>query len=60
LGQRRIVLDRNASGWDAVNAIALSLGGEVLTHRPIALDMSEPGSAHRLPAWLGDSRPAVS
>jgi hypothetical protein len=60
IGQRRIVLDVTAPGRDAVTAIAASLGGEVLTVPPDALDMSERGAARRLPEWLGDSRRAVS
>lgn len=60
IGQRAIVLAATAPGWDAVAAIAASLGGEVLTHRPEALDMSEPGAARRLPGWLGDSGHVVS
>jgi hypothetical protein len=60
LGQRRIALDPQGPGWNAVAAIAASHGGEVLTHRPPALDMSEPGAVRRLPGWLGDSRRVVS
>jgi hypothetical protein len=60
IGQRRIVLVRAAPGWPAVAAIAVSLGGEVLTIPPEALDMSERGAARRLPGWLGDSGRAVS
>ena len=66
IGQRRIVLQPAAPGWSSVAAIAASLGGEVLTHRPAALDMSHHGAARGLPGWLhlrttpGDSSPAVS
>ncbi len=52
IGQRRLVLDPTAGGWSVVAAIAASLGGEVLTHRPQALDMSCPGAARRLHDWL--------
>jgi len=66
LGQRIIVLEPAAPGCASVAAIAASLGCEVLTHRPAALDMSVPGEARRLHDWLhvqtrpGDSGPTVS
>jgi hypothetical protein len=52
IGQRAIVLDPAAPGWDSVVAIAASLGGEVLAHRPVAIDMSKPAEARRLRDWL--------
>jgi hypothetical protein len=52
IGQRRIVLDPGVGGWASVAAIAASLGGEVLSERPDALDMSVPGAARRLHDWL--------
>jgi hypothetical protein len=66
IGQRAIVLDPAAPGWDSVVAIATSLGGEVLARRPEAIDMSRPAEARRLRDWLrvranpGDSDNAVS
>lgn len=60
IGQRSIVLHAAAPGWSSVAAIAASLGGEVLTFRPVALDMSEPGAVRQLPGWLGDIGHAVS
>lgn len=66
IGQRNIVLDPTAPGWASVTAIAVSLGGEVSTIRPQALDMSDPGDVRRLQDWLqghtapGDSDHAVS
>jgi hypothetical protein len=66
LGQRTIVLEAEAPGWSSVAAIAASLGCEVLTHRPSALDMSLPRETRRLRDWLqvrtspGDIGPAVS
>jgi hypothetical protein len=66
VGQRRIVLGPTAPGWHAVAAIAASLGGEVLTLRPPALDMAERNAVRRLHDWLhvrttpGDSGDAVS
>jgi hypothetical protein len=66
IGQRLIVLDPTAPGWHAVADIAASLGGEVLTLRPPALDMAERNAARRLHNWLqvrttpGDSGDAVS
>lgn len=58
IGQLAIVLDAAAPGWSSVASIAESLGGEVLTVRPPALDMSNPAEAWRLKDWLqGASRP---
>jgi hypothetical protein len=64
-GQRVIVLDPIAPGWQSVASIAASLGGSVLTARPPALDMADRGAARRLHVWLhtgptGDSGDAVS
>ena len=52
IGQRSIVLDPSAPGWASVAAIAASLGAEVLTVPPPALDMSDPGDVRRLQDWL--------
>jgi hypothetical protein len=52
LGQHRLVLTPDAPGWSSVAAIAASLGGEILTSRPPALDMAERGAARRLRDWL--------
>jgi hypothetical protein len=65
IGQRAIVLDPAASGWDSVAAIAASLGAEVLAHRPEAIDMCKPAEVRRLHDWMrmpapGDSDDAVS
>jgi hypothetical protein len=66
IGQRAIILQSEAPGWSSVSAIAGSLGCEVFTHRPPALDMSISGEGRRLHNWLqvqtspGDSRPALS
>jgi hypothetical protein len=66
IGQQRIVLGQTAPGWRSVAAIAASLGGEVLTSRPPALDMAQRGTDRRLHVWLqvrtttGDSGGAVS
>ena len=62
IGLRRIVLGKEAPGWTSVAAIAASLGGEVLTHRPKAIDMSDRDTARRLHDWLAprDSGHAVS
>jgi hypothetical protein len=65
IGQRKIVLAAEAPGWQAVAAIAASLGGEVLTSRPLSLDMAARGSRRRLHDWLqvrtapGDSSGAL-
>ena len=66
IGQRLIVLSAEAPGFAAVTAIAASLGSEVLTMRPPALDMADRTAARRLHDWLqvrttpGDSGDAVS
>jgi hypothetical protein len=52
IGQGRIVLDRVAPGWSSVAAIAASIGGEVLTARPPALDMADRVAVRRLHDWL--------
>jgi hypothetical protein len=65
IGQRRLVLSPHAPGWQSVATIAASLGGEVLTSRPLALDMADRNAAHRLHDWLqvrttpGDSGDAL-
>lgn len=66
IGVRRIVLDPAAPGWAAVADVAASMGAEVLTMRPPALDMADRGAFRRLNAWLqvrttpGDSSDGVS
>ena len=66
IGQRLIVLSPHAPGFPSVTAIAASLGGEVLTSRPPALDMADRTTARRLHDWLqfrttpGDSGDALS
>jgi hypothetical protein len=66
IGQRKIVLSSLAPGFDAVVAIARSLGGEVLTSRPPSLDMADRAARRRLHDWLqvrttpGDSGDVVS
>jgi hypothetical protein len=66
IGQRRLVLSPTSPGWQSVAAIAASLGGEVLTHRPEAIDMSHRNATRRLADWLqvrtapGDSGDVVS
>jgi hypothetical protein len=66
IGQRCIRLDATAPGHAAVVAIAASLGSEVLTHRPNAIDMSHRNAARWLTDWLqvrttpGDSGDVVS
>jgi hypothetical protein len=66
IGQRRLVLAPGAPGWNAVAAIALQGGGEVLRRAPPALDMAARDATHHLHSWLqiptiqGDSLPPVS
>jgi hypothetical protein len=52
IGQRRLVLAPDAPGRPAVASIAASLGGEILTSRPPALDLAERGATRRLHDWL--------
>jgi hypothetical protein len=52
IGQRRIILCAAAPGWAEVAATAATLGCEVLTDRPAALDMAQRGAARRLHSWL--------
>jgi hypothetical protein len=65
IGQRLLVLSPTAPGWQSVATIAESLGGEVLTARPPALDMADRNAARRLHDWLhlrtapGDSGDAL-
>jgi hypothetical protein len=65
IGQCRLVLSPTSPGWQSVAAIAASLGGEVLTSRPPALDMADRNAARRLHDWLqvrttpGDSGDAL-
>jgi len=52
IGQRRIILNAAAPGWASVDAIATSLGAQVLTLRPHSLDMADRAAARRLADWL--------
>jgi hypothetical protein len=52
IGQRRIILHRSAPGWARIAAAARSLDCVVLSERPAALDLAQPGTARRLHEWL--------
>lgn len=52
IGQRRIILQKAAPGWAEIAAIAATLGCDVLTERPPALDLAHRGAARRLHSWL--------
>jgi hypothetical protein len=52
IGQRRIILHPVAPGRAEVAAAAATLGCEVLSDRPPALDMARRGAARRLHSWL--------
>jgi hypothetical protein len=52
IGQRRIILYPTAPGRAEVAAAAATLGCEVLTDRPPALDMAHRGALRRLHTWL--------
>jgi len=66
IGQHALVLSADAPGFASVAAIAASLGSELLTSRPPALDMADRSAARRLHDWLqlrtapGDSGDVVS
>ena len=55
----RLVLWREAPGWDQVAAIAAAHGGFLLDAAPAALDLGQRGAIRRLPAWLSGDDPAV-
>src|SRR4051794_15052387 len=52
IGQQAIVLAAGAPGFAAVLAIAHECGAEVLTARPPALDLGQPGARRLLRGWL--------
>ncbi len=52
VGVGRLVLWRNAPGWDSVEQIALRQAGFVLPEAPAALDMAAHGAMRQLPVWL--------
>jgi hypothetical protein len=51
IGQRLLRCDPGPALPDIV-ATAEAVGAEVLTVRPPALDLAQPGALRRLPAWL--------
>jgi hypothetical protein len=53
-GQRLLVLDATAPGYDAVRDAAATLAATVLPQRPPALDLATPYADERLLAWLLD------
>ena len=57
VGQRGLVLHANTPALAAVIGAAATMGATVLTLRPDALDLAEPGAARHLPAWLVPARP---
>ena len=52
IGQRRLILHPAAPGRAEVAATAATLGCDILTNRPPALDMAQRGAARRLHSWL--------
>jgi hypothetical protein len=52
VGQRLLVLEHAAPGWQAVADIAAQLGGKVLTTAPPAVDLAQRGAERRLESWL--------
>jgi len=52
IGQRRIILYSAAPGWAEVATTAATIGCEVLTERPPALDLARRGAARGLQNWL--------
>jgi len=57
IGQRRLILDTQAPGRAAVEAVAASLGVELWALRPPALDMADRSASHRLRGWLRSRTP---
>jgi hypothetical protein len=51
-GMSRLVLRRNAPGWDRVAAVAARDGGFVLPEPPVALNLAHRHAARQLPQWL--------
>jgi len=56
-GVCRLVLWRDAPGWQAVNAIAERQRGFVLSQAPAALDMAAHNARWRLRGWLRNCGP---
>jgi hypothetical protein len=54
-GVFRLVLWRDAPGWDAVASIAQRQGGFVLPQAPIALDLGQRNAIRRLHDWLRET-----
>lgn len=52
IGVCRLVLWKQAPGWNAVVEIAAARGGCVLGDAPPALDLARRGDSRRLEAWL--------
>jgi hypothetical protein len=52
IGQKLLVLERTAPGWQAVAAIAAQLGGTVLAAAPPAIDLARRGMERQLRSWL--------
>lgn len=57
IGQRRLILSPEASGFAAVAAIAYARGVVLLRCAPPALDLARRGAARELAAWLGVASP---
>lgn len=51
-GQLVLILNARAPGYLAVRGAAQSMGAEVLSVRPGALDLAQPAAARLLPRWL--------
>lgn len=51
-GAGGIVLAGDCPAYGAVDRAARSIGAIVLPHRPVSLDLAQPGAARRLHAWL--------
>ncbi len=58
-GQRALVLDPACPAFATVSQVAALCDAVVLSARPAALDLADPGAARTLAAWLGrDDRAA--
>lgn len=52
IGQKALILSATCPAFAAVAACAATLGASVMSDRPPALDLAEPGATRRLDAWL--------
>ncbi len=54
-GQKALVLSADCPAYASVASAAAERGAALLSARPPALDLAEPGAMRRLPDWLAKS-----